>query len=76
MSDLLTSFRRFRYLAWRFVGFWFLIIGSIMTLYVGFAMLTHNPDLSLSGAWWGLVGCAGAAVLGFLIIRFRPFKPK
>ena len=76
MKDSISLFRRIRYRVWRFAGYWFLIIGSIMTFYIAFAMLTHSPDFSFDGAWWGLLGCACAAIFGFVIVRFKILEPK
>jgi hypothetical protein len=75
-SKFESSVLRIYYYAFRFAGFWFLILGSIMALYLTVAMLTHQPHFPVSDIWPGAVGSAFLAVVGFLIIRFRPFKSK
>jgi hypothetical protein len=62
------------YYVYRFAGFWFLILGSIMAVYLTFAMMTHQPNCPVSDIWPGALGSAVLAGIGFLIIRFRPFK--
>jgi uncharacterized membrane protein len=64
------------YYVFRFAGFWFLILGSIMAVYLTVAMMTHQPHFPVSDIWPGAVGSAVLAGIGFWIIRFRPFKNK
>ncbi len=64
------------YYVFRFAGFWFLILGSILAVYLTVAMMTHQPNFPISDIWPGALGSAVLAGFGFLIIRFRPFKTK
>jgi len=75
-SSPLRSIRQIYYYVFRFAGFWFLILGSVMTFYIAYAMLTHKPDFSDSSAWWALLGAACFPLMGLVIIKSRPFKPK
>jgi hypothetical protein len=75
-SKFESSVLRIYYYAFRFAGFWFLILGSIMAVYLTVAMLTHQPHFPVSDIWPGALGSAFLAFVGFLIIRFRPFKSK
>jgi hypothetical protein len=76
MKDSISLFRRIRYRVWRFGGFWFLILGSILTLYVLVEILTGGQDLKPPDRLPALLLSLSGVLIGFLIIRFRPFKPK
>ena len=68
--------QRIHYYVFRFAGFWFLILGSVIAVYLTAAMMTHQPDYPVSDIWSGALGSAVLAAVGYLIIRLRPFKPK
>jgi hypothetical protein len=75
-SRLETVMQLLYYRVWRFGGFWFLIFGPIMTMYLTVAMINNNPRFPASEVWPGAVGSAFLTGAGFLIVRYRPFKPK
>jgi len=56
--------------------FWFLILGSIMTGYIIFAMVTHRSDFKGADGLLGLGMSLSATLSGLMIVWLRPFKTK
>jgi len=79
MNDL-KSFHRLRWILLDRIsliyGYGAIVIGSILSVYALYLILNHRPDYSASDGGQGLLICLPQIVLGFIFVRFRPFKRK
>jgi hypothetical protein len=79
MIDFRSLHRKHRIILDRvsvFAGYWFIVIGSILTIYAIYDILSHRNNQSASDGLQGLSICLPGVIIGFIFVWFRPFKPK